>query len=157
MKQTSRMLPQHKMIIGLLSVFLTLAVFVTTAAAQERLCITANIANMRSGPGTKFDYIWQAEKYYPVIVIEKKGKWYKVKDFENDVAWVHQSLLGKFRCVMTKKNKCNVRAEPSTKKGEVVFTVERGVPFKVLKEKENWLKVEHKDGDVGWIHKSLVW
>ncbi|NOX33638.1 MAG: SH3 domain-containing protein [Deltaproteobacteria bacterium] len=124
--------------------------------AQERLSVTAGIANMRSGPGTKYDVLWQVEQYHPVIVIEKKGNWYKIKDFENDEAWVHKSLLGKVQGVITIKDKCNVRSRPSTK-SSVVFTVERGVPFKVLSRKGNWIKIEHADGDVGWIYKTLVW
>ncbi|MEA1968433.1 MAG: SH3 domain-containing protein, partial [Thermodesulfobacteriota bacterium] len=39
----------------------------------------------------------------------------------------------------------------------VVFSVEKGVPFKVLQKKGNWMKIEHSDGDVGWIYKTLVW
>jgi len=35
--------------------------------------------------------------------------------------------------------------------------VEKGIPFKVLGHKDNWLHVEHADGDQGWIHASLVW
>ena len=124
--------------------------------AQERLTVTAGIANMRSGPGTKYDVLWQVEQYHPVIVVEKKGNWYKIKDFENDVAWLHESLLGKIKSVITIKDKCNVRSKPDTK-STVLFTVERGVPFKVLSKKGNWINIEHADGDVGWIYKTLVW
>ena len=124
--------------------------------AQERLSVTTSIANMRSGPGTKYDVLWQVEQYHPVRIVEKKGNWYKVKDFENDVAWLHKSLLGKIEGVITVKDKCNVRTKPNTK-SSVLFTVERGVPFKVLERKGNWIKIEHADGDVGWIYKTLVW
>jgi len=124
--------------------------------AQERLSVTAGIANMRSGPGTEYDVMWQVEQYHPVIIIEKKGDWYKVQDFENDVAWLHKSLLDKTEGVITMKDKCNVRSKPDTQ-SQVLFTVEKGVPFKVLERKENWIKIEHADGDVGWIYKTLVW
>lgn len=124
--------------------------------AQERLSITAGIANMRSGPSTSESVLWQVEKYHPVQVIEKKGNWYKVKDFENDVAWLHNSLLGDTDCVITIKDKCNVRSKPDTK-SSILFTVEKGVPFKVLERKDNWMKIEHADGDIGWIYKTLVW
>ena len=124
--------------------------------AQERLSVTAGIANMRSGPGTKYDVLWQVEQYHPVIIVEKKGDWYKIKDFENDAAWLHKSLLSKIKGVITIKDKCNIRSKPDTK-SQVLFTVEKGVPFKVLERKGNWIKIEHADGDVGWIYKTLVW
>ena len=126
------------------------------AFAQERFSVTATIANMRSGPGTKYDVLWQVEQYHPVIIVKKKGNWYKIKDFENDVAWLHKSLLGKIEGVITIKDKCNVRSKAATK-SQVLFTVEKGVPFKVLMRKGNWIKIEHADGDVGWIYKTLVW
>ena len=124
--------------------------------AQERLSLTAGIANIRSGPGTEYDVLWQVEQYHPFIIIEKKGDWYKIKDFENDEAWLYKSLLGKIEAVITIKEKCNIRSKPDTK-SQVLFTVEKGVPFRVLERKENWIKIEHADGDVGWIYKTLVW
>ena len=38
-----------------------------------------------------------------------------------------------------------------------VFMVGAGVPFKVLERRGDWLRVEHADGDKGWIAGSLVW
>ena len=71
--------------------------------------------------------------------------------------WCSQkSLLGKIKSVITIKEKCNVRTQPS-KNGKVLFTVEKGVPFKALETKGNWIKIEHADGDTGWIYKTLVW
>jgi SH3-like domain-containing protein len=148
--------------IGIIIRFLIAIIFVLMVLpgigfAQERLCIKSDIANMRSGPDSKkFDVLWQVEKYHPVMIIEKKGNWYKIKDFEKDVAWLHKSLLGNITSVITIKDKCNVRSKASTK-SQILFTVEKGVPFKVLDRKGNWIKIEHADGDIGWIHKKLVW
>ncbi|MFO7749144.1 MAG: SH3 domain-containing protein [Desulfobacteraceae bacterium] len=124
--------------------------------AGDRLGITSKIANIRSGPGTDHDVLWQVEQYHPIVVIEKKGNWYRFKDFEDDYGWVHDSLVGKVRSVITVKSQCNVRKGPGTD-NSLVFVVEKGVPFKVLAKKGNWLKIEHSDGDVGWIYNTLVW
>ncbi|OGQ93338.1 MAG: hypothetical protein A3J85_00865 [Desulfobacula sp. RIFOXYA12_FULL_46_16] len=126
------------------------------ALADERLSVISGIANMRSGPGTEDAVLWQVEQYHPVIVIEKKGNWYRVKDYENDTAWLHNSLLGKVESVITVKDKSNVRSKPDTK-SSILFTVDKGVPFKVLERKGSWIKIQHADGDVGWIHNSLIW
>lgn len=45
-----------------------------SAAAAERLTVKASIANMRSGPGTSYDVLWQVEKYHPFLVVEKKRR-----------------------------------------------------------------------------------
>ena len=136
-------------------VIVLIAFFATTATA-ERLAIVAPVANIRSGPDTKSDILWKVEKYYPIFVVKKSGSWYQFKDFEEDSGWVHKSLVGKVKAVITNKDLCNIRSKPGTK-AEILFTVEKGIPFKVLKRKDRWLNVEHADGDKGWIHDSLVW
>jgi uncharacterized protein YgiM (DUF1202 family) len=146
-------MPMNKTIYLMITAFILL--FATLVQA-EHLAVSANIANIRSGPGTKHDVLWQVEKYYPIEPIEKKGKWYHFRDFENDEGWVHESLIQKMDAVISKKEKCNVRSGPGAKY-DVVFTVEKGIPFKVLKRKGNWINIEHADGDKGWIYKTLVW
>ena len=131
-------------------------ILVAGTALAQRLTIVAPVANIRSGPNTDSDILWKVEKYYPIFVIKKSGSWYQFRDFEEDKGWVHKSLVGKVKAVITKKDLCNIRAKPGTKE-KILFTVEKGIPFKVLKNKGRWLNVEHADGDRGWIHDSLVW
>jgi SH3-like domain-containing protein len=139
------------------SIFLIFLITIMAGTAMaERLTIVAPVANIRSGPGTKSDILWKVEKYYPIFVIKKSGSWYQFRDFEKDTGWVHKSLVGKLKAVITKKDLCNVRSKPGTKE-KILFTVEKGIPFKVLKSKGHWLNIEHADGDRGWIHDSLVW
>lgn len=128
----------------------------TEPALASRMSVTVPIANIRSGPGTNYEILWNVEKYHPLQVTEKKGNWYKFKDYEGDTGWVHSSLVKNIKSVLTKKKKCNVRSGPGTKY-HIVFRVEKGVPFKVLTKEGNWVKIQHSDGDRGWIHKSLVW
>ena len=125
-------------------------------ALAERLTIKVPLANIRSGPGTKYDIMWNVEKYHPVVVLEKSGPWYHFRDFEGDKGWIHKSLVGKISSVITNKVKCNIRSGPGTNY-DILFTVEEGIPFKVIKSKGNWIYIQHADGDRGWIHKSLVW
>jgi len=137
-------------------VLFTVIFILSGTVHAKRLAISAGIANIRSGPGTQYDVLWQVEKYYPLSVIEKSGKWYHFKDFEGDEGWVHQSLVKKIPSVITQKNKCNVRSGPGSK-FKIIFTVEKGIPFKIIKRKGAWIHVEHADGDRGWIYKTLVW
>ena len=137
-------------------VLLPFMVLPTGVFAQERLAVTSKIANVRSGPGTNYDILWRVEKYYPLIVLEKKEGWVHFKDFEGDKAWIHNALVKKIDSVITLKDNCNVRSGPGTNT-TIVFTVEKGVPFKVIKTQGEWLNVEHADGDQGWIFKRLLW
>jgi SH3-like domain-containing protein len=95
-------------------------------------------------------------KYYPVDVVKKAGKWYQIADFEGDRGWMHKSLLKKIPSVIVKATLVNVREGPG-KNFKVVFQAEKGVSMRLMERKKSWMKVKHADGDVGWIHKSLVW
>jgi SH3-like domain-containing protein len=136
-------------------IFLLIMLLAVTASA-ERLAVSAPVANIRSGPGTKHNVLWKVEKYFPLRIIEKSGEWYHFEDFEGDKGWVHKSLVRKISAVITKNDACNIRSGPGTS-NKIIFTVEKGIPFKVLKRKGSWIQIEHADGDKGWIHKSLVW
>ncbi|SCY70541.1 SH3 domain-containing protein [Desulfoluna spongiiphila] len=133
-----------------------LAVPVLGLAAQ-RVSVSVESANVRTGPGTEHEIVWKGvEKYYPLLVLDQAGSWYYVKDFENDTGWIYKKLVTKTPTVITTKERCNVRKGPGAKK-PLAFVVDSGVPFHVLSRKGNWIKVQHADGDKGWIHKSLVW
>ncbi|MEW6076993.1 MAG: SH3 domain-containing protein [Thermodesulfobacteriota bacterium] len=139
-----------------LAFLLALSCFPALVSGGERLAVSAPTANIRNGPGTNFDVIWQVEQYYPVTILEKKDNWYKVQDFEGDIGWLHQSLLDKTATVIVKNENTNVRSAPGTD-SPVIFRVNKGVPFKCLQTQGDWIYIRHVDGDEGWIHRSLVW
>lgn len=131
------------------------------AWAAERMAVAADTANIRSGPGPKFDQLWQVEKYHPLLVlekkvVEKKEEWCRVKDFEGDEGWVHASLLAKIDTVVVKGDQVKIRKGPGTQ-FDMAFQVDKGIPFKVLQRKNKWIEVQHADGDKGWILETLVW
>lgn len=134
---------------------LVLMLFVGTASA-ERLSVAASKVNVRSGPGTSHEILWSVGKYYPVDIIKKSGNWYRIRDFEGDTGWIFRSLLKKIPAVIVKGTIVNVREGPGTSY-RVLFQAEKGVSFKLLNRKKRWLRVRHADGEVGWIHESLVW
>lgn len=126
------------------------------AASAKRLSTAAHRANVRSGPGTDHAILWSVGKYYPVDTLRRSGNWYKIRDFEGDIGWIHRSLLNKTPAVIVKRTLVNVRKGPGTN-FSVLFRAEKGVSFRLLKRKGKWLKVRHEDGEVGWIHRNLVW
>jgi SH3-like domain-containing protein len=121
----------------------------------ERWAVSVSVGNVRSRPGKNSDILWEVEKYHPLNVFKTSGQWYHFRDFEGDEGWIHKSLVRKIPSIITKK-KCNIRSGPGTG-FSIVFTVEKGVPFKVIKRKGSWIYIQHADGDKGWIYKSLVW
>lgn len=125
-------------------------------ALAQRLAVVVDKANIRSGPGQNHEVLWSVGKYYPVNTIQKSGNWYKIRDFEDDRGWIHNSLLKEIPAVIVKVPLANVREAAGTK-ARLLFHAEKGVSFKRLAVKGNWIKVQHADSEIGWIHKSLIW
>lgn len=145
--------------IGILAAAL-LGVFCATGVAlAERMAVIKDVANVRSGPGASYEVLWQVEKYTPFEILDKDktGEWLYIKDYEGTIGWVQKGLLSNIDTVVAiPKAECNVRATPGTD-GDIAFKAVKGVPFKVMARKGEWLRVQHTDGDEGWIHKNLVW
>ncbi|MBT8357676.1 MAG: SH3 domain-containing protein [Deltaproteobacteria bacterium] len=139
-----------------ISIFTILLVLSSSVAFAERLAVSSDTANIRSGPGTNHDIMWKVEKYHPIFIIKKTDVWYQFRDFESDEGWIHKSLVNKTPTVITKSDTSNIRSGPGTK-NKILESVEKGIPYKVLNKKGKWLHIQHADGTKGWIHKSLVW
>ncbi len=83
----------------------------------ERLALSVDKANVRSGPGTgKYAILWEIEKYHPIQVIQKQGDWIFFKDFEGDEGWIHKRLVNKTPSVITRKDMVNIRSGPGTER-----------------------------------------
>ena len=126
---------------------------------SHALCIQVAEANLRSGPGTKYEKTWEVFKYMPFNKISQKGSWYKVKDVDGDVHWVYKKLVtSKFKCAVVKVDKANVRSGPGTKYStNALSPALKYDSFKVISTKPSWVKVVDEFGDTGWLSRKLVW
>ena len=123
------------------------------------LCANVPEANLRSGPGTKFEKTWEVFKYMPFNKLSKKENWYKVEDVDGDVHWIYTKLVtSKFKCAVVKVDKANVRSGPGEKyKKTSMSPALKYDSFKVLKIQTPWVKVLDEFGDSGWIFRKLLW
>ena len=140
----------------LFSIAFVFAILFSSAALAERLAVSSYVANIRSGPGTEYSLLWKAGKYYPLLILDKSGKWLHFRNYKGDEGWIKRSLVSKMPTVITKTTNCNIRSAPGTIHRKLA-TVGKGVPFKVIKAEGDWLNIQHSGGLIGWIHKSLVW
>ncbi len=128
---------------------------VPTLWAAEYMSVARDGINIRSGPGTNSNVLFELPLGYPLEVIGREGQWIKVMDYEGDKGYVIESLLSKTPYVVVKTKEGNVRSGPSTKDA-VVGNVTKDVIFKKVEEKGDWIKVSHPQLN-GWVHKTLVW
>lgn len=131
------------------------------SAHAEMMSISGNDINMRSGPGTNYQVLWTLGQGFPMEVLKRSGDWYRVRDFEGAIGWVHRSVVGKTPHMIVKTNKnskkqINLRSGPGTN-SRVVAKAHYGVVLKTLEQKKGWVKVQHEQGVTGWVSRNLVW
>lgn len=143
------------------SLLLILFIFGTLllTSGAEALCIKEKRANLRKGPGLNYEKLWEVFKYMPFTQLSKKGEWLRIKDIDGDIYWVHKRLTTKsYRCAVIKQNKTNLREGPGTKFKRVKWgPVDKYFSMKVLKIKNDWVRVVDAVGDKAWVYRPLVW
>lgn len=123
--------------------------------------IAGDNVNMRAGPGTNYRVMWELGKGYPLTVLKKNGNWYRVRDFEGTIGWVHGDLTSSDPYVVVKVHKnsakrINIRSGPGTKY-RIVAKAHYGVVLKTVRHKHGWVEVAHEKGVRGWVKRNLVW
>ena len=124
--------------------------------AAEMVRVKVKTANLRSGPGKDFSKVGKVPENYPYRVISRKGRWLKVRDFEGFEDWIYGPLTDKQAAAAVKVKRANVRQGPGTDH-PIVLTADKGVAFRILAKKGDWVKVRTDEGDQGWVSRNLLW
>ncbi len=142
-----------------MGIILATVIILLYISPLHALCVKTETANLRSGPGTRYERTWQVFKYMPLERIGRKGNWYKVRDVDGDVHWIYRKLVtSKYRCAVVKVKKANIRKGPGKKFSTTPLSPAiKYDTFRVLKIKGEWVKVVDEFGEGGWIHKNLLW
>jgi len=150
---------KNKSSLLLILIFLPLAFWSVTLQNTEALCIKKERANLRKGPGTNHEKLWEVFKYMPFKQLGIKDTWKRIQDVDGDIYWVYSPLTTqKYKCAVIKNNKTNLRTGPGTNFPKVPWApVDKFFSMKVLKTKKNWVHIEDSAGDKAWIYRPLVW
>ena len=137
----------------------TLILLLVMASPAMALCIKKEKANLRTGPGTKYEKLWKVFQYMPFKLLSTKGNWKQLQDLDGDNYWVHAPLTTqKYKCAVIKNNQTNLREGPGTQYPKVSWApVDKYFSMKVLKIADNWVHIEDASGDKAWIYRPLVW
>ncbi len=121
------------------------------------MAVSSNSAEIRDSSNP---YIAQVvlvvPRNYPLTILSATGDYYQVRDFSGREGWIEKGSMDSVKSVVVKVRSGNIRTGPGTEH-EIHLRANRGVAFRVLEEKTEWLRVEHESGRQGWIHKMLVW
>jgi SH3-like domain-containing protein len=126
------------------------------AAIFKMISVAEDKTNLRPKPDVNSNVLWEYGKGFPLRIIQTKGNWYKVVDFENDTGWIHKKVVNKQPHMIVKKKLVNIRSGPGAKY-KLIGKANYGVVFKTLEQKPGWAKLQHENGLIGWIRRDLVW
>jgi SH3-like domain-containing protein len=134
---------------------LAVLLFCTNAWAEMR-SVRVKTANFREAPSDIADVLFTADRHYPVKILERKRGWARVKDFEGEVAWVAERLLGTQKSVVIVVEKTTARDKPEPN-GAPVFDAVWSEAYAVKQTRAGWVLVESADGKEGWVSRDVTW
>jgi len=126
-------------------------------AAMEFFSIADSATIMYDAPSLKAGKVFVASRYLPVEVIVKVEGWVKVRDSGGGLAWVEEKALSSMRYVIVTAT--HAGAYQSTDTGStLIFEALQNVVMEWLEPAMNgWVKVRHRDGQVGYVRTHQVW
>ena len=130
--------------------------FFHNSSSGEIRSLKNNKVNVRLGPSKTYPvkFIYK-NKYLPVLIVDEHYNWRKIKDYENDLGWVHISQLSRKRSTVTTKNNQVIFSSPTIfSKPKAKLEI-----YQVLIINEcnkNWCKVKNSKIN-GWIKKNHLW
>lgn len=133
------------------------AALLAPAWAQELVSVRNPNVNLRAAPNLQADVLWKLAQGFPLRVLESRGGWLRVQDFEGDEGWIARSVTTGTPHHIVKGTTVNLRAGPGTQHA-VVGTVTYGDLLRTTRRRGDWVQVQHPNGrGTAWIASSLIW
>ena len=126
-------------------------------AASEFKAIGPGPAIMFDAPSIKGRKLFAAPAGMPVELVITSGDWSRVRDAAGELAWVENKSLTNKRMLVVEAAQAAVRSAADDT-APVVFTAVKGVLLELAEPvTSSWVKVRHRDGDIGYARASDVW
>ncbi|KRN29536.1 N-acetylmuramoyl-L-alanine amidase family protein [Lactobacillus selangorensis] len=152
---------RHYPIAWLTGLLILLACGVTIIMTNSHsLTITANVVNVRSGPGLSYETKRQIVQGTKINVIGHDNDWYKIRLSDDQTGWVaswliHNTEVGTTTNKVAKVNKSSVPVyEYARTSSDKLGTVSDARNVTVVYQQGSWSQILYKN-TVGWIHQGL--
>lgn len=137
------------------------AALLTVAAAalhaQELVSVRGPVVNLRAGPTTDSEVLWQLRRGYPLLVLERQGDWLRVRDFEGDEGWIAARLTGSERYHIVRARTLNLRSGPGTE-WQIIGQARYGDVLATVRRQGDWVQLRAPDGQgTVWAASDLLW
>ena len=126
-------------------------------AAFEFFSITDNATIMYDAPSLKADKLYVVSRNLPVEAVVKVEGWVKVRDSGGGLAWVEEKALSQKRYVIVTAPQAEAY-QAANASSALVFQAQQNVVMEQLEPAVNgWVKVRHRDGQIGYVRTQQVW
>lgn len=140
----------------LLAVLALPVVFMPAAQALDYRSLAAP-AIMYDSPSTKGTPLYIINAGSPVESVVSIEGWNKVRDMQGTLAWIESKQLVDKRTVQVRVDRAQIRTQAEDT-APLVFEAERDVVLDLLEATgTGWIKVRHRDGQIGYVKALQVW
>ncbi len=127
------------------------------AHAVDYVSVGENNAILYDAPSLKAKKLFVVNRYMPFEQVVTLNNWVKVRDHSGGLYWVEKRVLSGKRYVFALQPLLDVRADPDFGAARA-FQVRQQVAMEWLEATgTGWIKVRHKDGEVGYVRSTEVW
>ena len=121
------------------------------------ISIKSDQANIRVGPSKNYPIVIKyITKNFPLKVVDEYNEWRKVEDFQNNVGWIHKSLIsGKRTGLIIALKEKHVEVYNSVYGNSIGKIGTQNIVF-IEKCKINWCSITFNNYS-GWINKKNIW
>jgi SH3-like domain-containing protein len=117
----------------------------------------AEAAAMYDAPSQKARPLHVIARGTPVEVVVTVEGWVKARDQKGDLAWIEKRHLSEKRTVIVRPDRAQVRAQGEDTAALVFEAVQDVVLELVEPAAAGWARVQHRDGQQGFVKASQVW
>ncbi|MCO4753871.1 MAG: SH3 domain-containing protein [Bacteriovoracaceae bacterium] len=129
----------------------------TFAQTQKFICTDGYVSNLRADAQADAALVTQLPKYTPLIVLEEKEGWTKVKS-KSFEGWIFNKLLdSSYSCVLSTKSYKTHESYTSRTVHKYRENVLTGEGFRILKTEMGMTQVKDKTGNVFWLENHILW
>lgn len=129
---------------------------------NKKVVVQSDLINIRSAPSLKAPIIQNAYAGSTFTAIGKEGAWLKIKLLNGQTAYLHETLVRPASIEDVSSGKlvvnaplANIRSDTSLE-APVLQRVAYGKSLIVENKKNGWYVIKMKNGNVGYIHSSVV-
>ena len=130
---------------------------VTNLQLPRFVSLKSDNVNLRIGPSLNYPLVLKyTRKNLPIEVIDEFDVWRKVKDYENNIGWLHKSLIKGERFVLIVNKDQVIKNIHNRPNGKVIGIVKRNNILNLERCLMHWCLISHKDIK-GWLSKESIW